>query len=119
MNKLLSIIVKKAYAQELIPCEDGSMADPIVGCVETPASLVGVESSILKLILKVADGIVTLAVGLAVATLVYGGITYALSLGNEDKIKQSKNVLFWSVFGLVVTLLAKYIVAAILLIINQ
>ena len=119
IKTLLSLIIGKAYAQELIPCEDGTMADPIVGCIETPKAIVGSQSEILGIILKSADAVVTIAVAVSVAVLIYGGITYAISMGSEEKIKTAKNIIFWSIFGLIVTLLAKYIVSAVLVIITQ
>ena len=119
MNKLLSLIIGNAYAQDLIPCDDGSMADPAFGCADTPAAIISTQSSLLSIILKTADAIVTIAVALAVAVLIYGGIVYAISLGNEERIKEAKNILFWSIFGLITALLAKYIVAAVLVLITQ
>ena len=116
---LKELLISSAYAQEPIPCQDGTMADPSIGCIETPAAILSANSNLLGIILKVADGIVTIAVAIAVAVIIYGGITYALSLGSDSKIRQAKNLLFWSVFGLVVALLAKYIVAAILVLITQ
>jgi len=114
-------IIGTAYAQgqNLIPCADGTMADPTVGCAEAPKAIVGTQSEILSIILKTADAVVMIAVIASVAVLIYGGIVYAMSMGNEDKMKTAKNVLFWGVFGLIVALLAKYIVSAILVIITQ
>ncbi|MBU0705617.1 hypothetical protein KJ657_05405 [Patescibacteria group bacterium] len=112
-------IIGTAYAQNLIPCEDGTMADPTVGCTETPKAIVSTQSEILSIILKTADSVVTVAVAASVIVLIYGGIVYAISMGNEDRIKTAKNIIFWSTFGLIVTLLAKYIVTAVLVIITQ
>lgn len=121
IKAFLYLIIGTAFAQSetLIPCEDGSMADPVVGCTETPKAIVNAQSDLLTIILKSADALVTIAATAAVAVLIYGGITYALSMGNEDKIRGAKNVLFWSIFGLIIALLAKYIVIAVLLIITQ
>jgi len=109
MNKMTS----------LIPCDDGTMADPIIGCANTPSAILSTQSSLLSIILKVADAIVTIAVGLAITVIIYGGIMYAISLGNEEKIKEAKSILFWSIFGLITALLAKYIVVAVLILITQ
>lgn len=119
IKDILSLIIGKAYAQDLIPCEDGTMADAVVGCIETPKAIVSTQSEILGIILKAADAVVTVAVVASVGVLIYGGIVYAISMGNEDKLKTAKDIIFWSIFGLVVTLLAKYIVTAILVIITQ
>ena len=114
-------IIGTALAQtpDLIPCPDGTMADSTVGCAEVPKAIVSPQSDILSLILKTADAVVMIAVVASVTFLIYGGILYAMSLGNEEKIKSAKNVLFWSVFGLIVALLAKTIVSAVLVIITQ
>ncbi len=61
----------------------------------------------------------TIAAAGSVIALIYGGIIYATSLGNEERLKNAKGILFWSIFGLIVALLAKYIVSAILVIITQ
>jgi hypothetical protein len=119
IKELLTAIIGTAYAQDFIPCADGTMADPAVGCTEAPKAIVGTQSEILGIILKTADAVVMIAVMVSVAVLIYGGIVYAMSVGNEDKIRTAKNVLFWGVFGLIVTLLAKFIVSAVLLIITQ
>lgn len=108
-----------AQGQNLIPCEDGTMADPTVGCAEAPKAVVNSQSGILEIILKTADAVVMIAIIASVASLIYGGIVYAMSMGNEEKMKTAKNILFWGVFGLIVTVLAKYIVSAVLLIITQ
>lgn len=104
---------------KLIPCQDGTFADPTVGCTDTPAAIVNAQSDMLSIILKTADVVVSFAVIGAVIVLIYGSIIYAISMGNKDKIQKAKNILFWSVFGLVVALLAKYIVTAVLAIITQ
>lgn len=119
IKSLWTIIVSNAHAQELIPCEDGTMADPSIGCIETPAALVNTQSEILGIILKSADAVVSIAAAVSVIVLIYGGIIYASSAGSDEKIRKAKNIIFWSIFGLVVALLAKYIVSAVLVIISQ
>jgi hypothetical protein len=119
VNEMLALIIGKAYAQDLIPCQDGTLADPTVGCTAAPEAIVHTQSDILDIILKTADVVVTVAAILTVAVLIYGGISYALSMGNEEKIETAKRIIFWSVFGLTLALLAKYIVAAVLMLITQ
>ena len=116
---LLGLMIEKAYAQELIPCKDGSMADPVIGCVEAPKAIVSEQSDLLTIVLSGAHMLVGLAVLASVAVLIYGGIVYASSMGNEERMKKAKQILFWSVFGLAVSLLAKYIVKAVLIFISQ
>jgi len=52
--------------------------------------------------------------GIAIITLIYGGIKYATSLGNEASISKAKRVIFWSVFGLAIALLSKFVVGTII-----
>ncbi len=100
--------------EELIPCPDGSLADAAVGCVSVPANVVNPESSLLGIILKLADYL-SLGVGsIAILFLIFGAIRYATAAGNDDKISQAKKIMFWSVFGLILSLAAKSVVGVIL-----
>jgi len=119
MKEILNKIINVAHAQEYIPCEDGTMADAIVGCSKSPKAIVNAQSEILNLILKTANSITTIAIALSVIAIIYGGINYIISKGNEERIQKAKKILFWSLFGLIVTLLAKYIIMSVLLIITQ
>jgi hypothetical protein len=109
VNNIINKIIGIAYAQNLIPCPDGTMADPAIGCVQTPSSIVSAESSLLEVILKASSGFMIFLAGAATIVLIYGGIRYAMALGNEYEIKKAKRIIFWSVFGLVVGLLASFV----------
>ncbi len=93
---------------KLIPCSDGTMADPSIGCVSAPSSVVNPDSSAVELILKISGILMTVAAAIAVMLLIYGGIIYAMAAGEEEKIKKAKRTMIWSVIGLVVAILAKY-----------
>lgn len=100
-------IVPSTYALDLIPCTDGSYADPSIGCVTSPASVVNPESSLAELILKIASLSMVFVAGVCMVILIFGGITYAMAMGNEDKLQKSKRMIIWSLIGLVVALLAR------------
>jgi hypothetical protein len=115
MKKILSLILASvglriAYAQDLIPCPDGTMADPSIGCVTAPASVVNSNTSISEIILKIASLTLTGVIVAATLTLIYGGIRYATALGDEERLQKSKRLIFWGVIGLAVSLCAKLIV---------
>ena len=99
-----------AYAQDLIPCPDGTYADPSIGCVTAPATTVAAESNIIDLILRIASVFMAVVAGVAVIALIFGGISYAMALGNDEKIQKAKRMIFWSVIGLVVALVARFVV---------
>lgn len=97
----------KVYAQELIPCPDGTYADPSIGCVTTPGGVVSPESGIADLILQIASGLMGVVAGIAIVTLIVGGIMYATSAGSDEKVQKAKRLMIWSVTGLVIALLAR------------
>ncbi len=106
--------VTEAYAQDLIPCPDGTQADPAIGCVETPASVVASDTSAMELVLKIASILMTVVAAAAVIMLIVGGITYSLSAGDEDKMQKAKSMMFWSVIGLIVALIARFVAQAVI-----
>lgn len=111
---MITKLIQNAFAQELIPCPDGSLADPSIGCVTVPGSVVDPESSLLSLILRAADGALSVVAGVAVIFLIYGGIRYAMAAGDDEKINKAKRMMIWSVFGLVLSLLAVFVVQFVL-----
>ena len=110
MNNFLTKIIETAYAQDLISCPDGTLADPSIGCVKTPSGIANPQSDLLGLILKFSSGLMLLLAGAATITLLYGAIRYAMAAGNDDQIKTAKRIMIWSVGGLVLGLLASYVV---------
>lgn len=121
MKTFLSNITtwQKVYAQDLIPCPDGSYADPSIGCVETPGGVVASEANAMELILQIASVLMTVVATVAVIMMIIGGITYALSAGDEDKIQKAKRIIFWSVVGLIVALIARFVALNIINVVTQ
>jgi len=93
----------------LIPCPDGTMADKSIGCITAPSSVINAESSVTNLILKIANGLISIVIGLSVIFLIYGGIKYVTSVGNDEKIQEAKRIMIWSVIGLI-TSISSYVV---------
>ena len=108
------LLVPIAKAQELISCPDGTLADPKIGCVSVPASVVNPESNLVNLIFEIANTIMMGVGSLAVAFLIYGAIRYATAAGDQEQIDRAKRVLFWSVFGLILSGLALLLAKGIL-----
>lgn len=116
IDNLLNI--GKAYAQQLIPCADGTMADPSVGCVKAPVAIANPETGIPEIILNIASGVMGLASIACVILLIYGGIIYATAAGDNDKISKAKKVIFWGIIGFLVSFLARYGAQAVLQIVT-
>jgi len=106
--------MENVYAQNLIPCPDGTMADPTIGCVGTPANVVNPSSDLLEIILRFAATFTMFIAGAATIILIYGGIRYAMAAGDNEQIQNAKRMMFWAVFGLVVALLSRFVVQFIL-----
>jgi len=118
MKKLLSLILASvglrwAYAQDLISCPDGTMADPSVGCVAPPPSIANPEAGLSDLFLKIASIVSWAVLAAATVSLVWGGVLYATAMGQEDKLQKAKRLIFWAVIGLGVGLLAKVLISGI------
>jgi hypothetical protein len=115
MKKILSLILASiglriAYAQDLIPCPDGTMADPSIGCVTMPASIVNANTPVSEIILKIASLTLTGVIAVATLFLIYGGIRYATAIGDEERLQKSKRLILWSVVGLAVSLTARLLI---------
>jgi len=50
---------------------------------------------------------------LALGSLIWGGVLYIVSLGNDDYVKQAKKIIFWAIIGLVVVSLAFVIISTV------
>ena len=107
---ILSFIIGKAYAEELIPCPDGTMADAEIGCAITPKGIVNPEIGLLEIVLKFGEMTMNIVASLAIIVLIYGGIRYAMGRGNEEDTNKAKRIIKWSIIGLVLGLLTKYII---------
>jgi hypothetical protein len=90
------------------------MADPSIGCVNAPSAVVSSNSSITEIILSAANIAMSIAMAIAICVLMYGGIIYAISAGDDEKIHKSKRVMFWGIVGFIVALLAKLLAKFIL-----
>ncbi|MCK5600754.1 hypothetical protein KAR91_02725 [Candidatus Pacearchaeota archaeon] len=100
-------LIKTVKAQELIPCPDGSMADPSIGCTAIPSTAISTESNIAEIILSAAGSLMTLVAAAAVVFLMMGGVRYALAAGDDEKLRKAKRMMIWSLVGLAVSLLAR------------
>lgn len=95
---------------DLLPCPDGTQADPSLGCVSTPSNILNPASDAAAWIVQIATGLsVAVAIAATIGILV-GGIQYMLALGNDEKIQQAKRNLFWSVMGLILSGMAYAVV---------
>ena len=71
------------------------------------------SSSVGNFVAVLLNWVVSIVGILAVVYLVYGGIAYLTSGGNEDRVKAAKNVILTAIIGLIIVVAAWLIVSTI------
>lgn len=95
-QKVSEIIKSDEIDEALKNCQDKN----------SPLCKKGSEEDIQKKVANVIN-LVYLWVGIiAVAVIIYGGITYIMSAGSPEKVSQAKKIILYALIGLVITLLA-------------
>jgi len=89
MLNLLYIIINKANAQG-----DVSLENPVVG------------DDLVSVLERIAGYLVPIAGMIFLIMLVYGGILYITSQGNEAQSEKAKNSLIWALIGIIIVALA-------------
>ncbi len=65
------------------------------------------------LVIQITNIIVGIVGSVAVLALIYGGLRYVISAGNEDDIEKAKNIIMYAIIGIVVIIIAYVIVQGI------
>lgn len=71
------------------------------------------QASVGEIIVRVIQWIMGIVGLVCVAFIIYGGVIYATSGGNEEHIDRGKKILLWSLVGLVICILAFVIANAV------
>lgn len=74
----------------------------------------GGESTLSGLILTIVDYFLGFLGLLAVIMVVYGGVTYVSSAGNDEAVGKAKKIIMYALIGIVVILLSFVVVKAVL-----
>lgn len=74
---------------------------------------IGDTKDIPGVILKVTSFLLTIAGSLAILAVIVGGIYYITSLGDEKKVTQAKSILTYSIWGLILIILAYTVIQTI------
>lgn len=74
----------------------------------------GGETSLRGLVLTVINYFLGFLGLVAVIMVVYGGVTYVISAGNDEQIGNAKKIIMYALIGIVIILLSFVIVRAIL-----
>lgn len=104
---LLLIFALPAYAQNQLgetPCAEGTI------CLNNP---LGVDTPQV-LIARIINNVLGIVGTLALVMFIYGGLIWMTSSGSSEKVKQGRDIILWSVIGLVVIFSAYAIVRFVL-----
>jgi len=93
-----------------ITCDDGSVVDASVGCIDTPGGLVDSYTSFSDLFLKGADLLLMFSGSIATIILIFSALQYSLAMGDEAKTDLAKLNMKWAGIGLIVSLFAYLLV---------
>lgn len=126
MKKLLSITFLIALSfiisinLSLASTEDSPKTPSGANTVSLTNPLTGTKSSdsipvLLGKIISYAMGIIG---SLALVMIIYGGLTWMLSAGNDEKVKQGKQIVIWSVAGIGLIFLSYVIVRFVIMAIS-
>ncbi len=81
---------------------------------EAVSTATGGESSFRGLVLRVINYFLGFLGLISVIMVIYGGVTYVTSAGNDDAVGNAKKIIMYALIGLVVVLLSFVVVSAVL-----
>lgn len=100
ISTALTLCAGKAMALTVQEGAEAARADGM------PAELIGVDG----VFTKISNTILYIVGILSVAMLIWGGLRYILSGGDNKKITDAKNTILYAIIGLIIALLAYAIV---------
>ncbi len=68
-------------------------------------------TDVAKIIGTIIDWVLRLVGGITVLFIIYAGVLYVTAAGNKDRIEKAKQTLTYAVIGLIVVILAGFIVS--------
>lgn len=110
----LSGAVLLAHAQGA-PCTNSFKGgiDCVDNNVVTGSGLAGANVTATGILTTIILWLMEIAAVLALAAIVWGGITYIISFGNEKKAEESKKVILYAIVGLIIIGLSFLIITTI------
>ena len=92
----------------------GASTPPPINTAGLPgSSALSTESTTYNIIGNAIATLIQYVAVLAVLAVMYGGFTYILSIGDEEKIGKAKKIIIWALVGVFVSISAYGIVAVI------
>ena len=100
-----------AATGQKVRCPDGKSVDDLTSCNNIGSSNNNLNSNNLMTTLNQIINVIIGIIGfIAVIVIILGGVQYTTSAGDSGKVKKAKDTIMYGIIGLVVALLAYYIV---------
>lgn len=105
MKKIITIIIFTflafPYTAKALPCcVGGASGTNCVECVEIKNPINAGSPEVL--IGNVINAVMGVVGSLALAMFIYGGFTWMLAAGNDQRVQKGKDILLWATIGLIV-----------------
>lgn len=84
-------------------------AQGMIGPGDQPAVLAGQtggEGSLRSIILNIVNFILIFLGLIAVIMIIYGGITYVTSAGNNENVEKAKKIIMYAIIGIIIVLIS-------------
>lgn len=94
-----------------------SASAAILSGQDNPAEVAGAtggETSIRGLVLTIVNYALTFLGLVAVIMVIYGGVTYVISAGNDEAVGNAKKIILYALVGIIIILLSFVLVNAVL-----
>jgi Na+/serine symporter len=104
---LVSFILAVPVGAEELTKDDLLLKDPLGNNISGASTA---ETEIYSLVGEVISYALWAVGALAVIFLIYGGLSFAMSGGDTEKVKKAKSIILYSVIGLALAILANVII---------
>jgi hypothetical protein len=102
---LLFVLLSPIYkiCAQTIPPVPGNAGDPAKPVtLKNPLTGDSKDTDINKLIGQIINAVLGIVGSLALVMFIYGGFTWMLAAGNNEKVQKGKDIIIWAAVGLVV-----------------
>lgn len=95
------------YSQALAQTKKPNCGDPegtyLPGCTSGTTDFEGIKNDFIPRVITYLVGIIGV---IAVIMIMYGGVVYLTSMGDDAKTKKANKILFYAIFGIIMSLVS-------------
>jgi len=109
MNKKVNNLLYSLLVGTLVFIPVVTLAGPVI---VVPTGTCGGAQCVIDLLQTIIDWVLLIAGSLAVLMLIYGGIRYILSTGDEKRLEGAKKTILYAIIGIIVITASYLLVGA-------